>query len=546
MVWSLLPLITIVGFALGLMDLMFAVSRPLVHLITVAKWFIHTIFGARTNVTGDEAGNEPVETERQDEKQHTHHSFRSIRKRVLPPCGKVHPMARPRLFEAGWGSVDYSLGYVDAFHEYFATEGDNENNSFFAPTSLPSPVTSPTPSLNTSDIDANSGNEGEDDRAAVDDVYLEKGRELVASTIAQVYQYEDPTVRRFRLRSVRIDGPHRVYLCQFLSPSADLICPLDDPDFFNRRNVRQAEFHLLLPRGAALPACFAPDHDEDSVTADAGKGKPLCSFAVLLPATGEQWTAERMEVARRLADKHGIGSIIVTSPWYGSRRPANQRMHFIRTVADLLNQGPAISWETTTIVNAVLVNTPAHVRICLAGFSFGGAASALTGWKLARVTRDKKSLRRVGVVPYVGGSTATAYCRKSLKADVDFTAVERDQHPPLRALQESSHGFRLSGRVLGKRDLRAVLARIDMHNTALIAPPSAQHTLGALHSFITTHDHFVPRDQSELLFKDTCRFVDAQKTRVTTLNGGHMAAFVCKTGMLSNAVSHMLTSTLVE
>jgi hypothetical protein len=48
-----------------------------------------------------------------------------------------------------------------------------------------------------------------------------------------------------------------------------------------------------------------------------------------MTGTGEQSYGPRLDLARILSQQHGCMCILPMAPFYGSRSPADQRMHYI-------------------------------------------------------------------------------------------------------------------------------------------------------------------------------------------------------------------------
>ena len=93
--------------------------------------------------------------------------------------------------------------------------------------------------------------------------------------------------------------------------------------------AQRCSFRFVTPREGA--AC-AWDAD----------GRAPAAVVILLPATGEQGSGMRLALAAALAEERGWSSIVVTAPFYGGRRPAGQRAHFVDTVERFLHQSLAI------------------------------------------------------------------------------------------------------------------------------------------------------------------------------------------------------------
>ena len=128
---------------------------------------------------------------------------------------------------------------------------------------------------------------------------------------------------------------------------------------------------------------------------------------VLLPGTGEHGYDRRASsIAFPLAVRAGISSVILESPFYGSRRPPNQPGSKLRTVSDLAVLGRTTIEETTSILR-YLSERRSLKNLAVAGVSMGGLHSAMTA-SLFQAP--------VGVVSWLGPPSAVPVFTEGLLA----------------------------------------------------------------------------------------------------------------------------------
>ncbi|NND84882.1 MAG: alpha/beta hydrolase family protein [Acidimicrobiia bacterium] len=93
---------------------------------------------------------------------------------------------------------------------------------------------------------------------------------------------------------------------------------------------------------------------------------------VLLSAWGEHTLVPRLRMAPKLAE-HGIATIVLENPLYGSRRPKPGQV--ITTVADFSVMGRAVIEEA----RALMAWVRPHGHVGVGGFSMGANTAALAG-----------------------------------------------------------------------------------------------------------------------------------------------------------------------
>jgi hypothetical protein len=151
-----------------------------------------------------------------------------------------------------------------------------------------------------------------------------------------------PELDEVRLSAPRREGRLLVQEGRFPSPAA--VGPLP-------ASCAEARFQLLLPR-------------------DAGPLPPVCLF---LAASGDHGFGVRRYLAGPLLSQ-GVGALLLENPYYGSRRPPEQRGEAVRTVADLLIMFRATAVEAVALLGWLLAR--GHPKVGISGYSMGGSMAA--------------------------------------------------------------------------------------------------------------------------------------------------------------------------
>lgn len=127
---------------------------------------------------------------------------------------------------------------------------------------------------------------------------------------------------------------------------------------------------------------------------------------ILLAGTGEHTFGRRASLAIPLAERAGISSIILESPYYGSRRPSQQPGAKLRTVSDLPTLGRCTIEETASLIRYFLTDNGYSTDMCTAGVSMGGLHAAMSASAIPTTS--------VGVVSWLGPPSAVAVFTEGL------------------------------------------------------------------------------------------------------------------------------------
>lgn len=166
------------------------------------------------------------------------------------------------------------------------------------------------------------------------------------------------------------------------------------------------------------------------------------SVCLLLAASNEEGYGRREVLARDLA-RHGIGTLILENPFYGTRR-VHQGTPPIRTVAELLTMGSAAMQEAA----GILLGFDDRYTLGVGGYSMGGNIAGLVA------ASYPEAITAVLMAP--SPSPASVFTEGLLSAVVDWEA--------------------LGGRTAAEPHLREVLDRASI----LSFPPPASPELAII------------------------------------------------------------------
>ena len=126
----------------------------------------------------------------------------------------------------------------------------------------------------------------------------------------------------------------------------------------------------------------------------------LRGLVLLTAATGEETYVGRERRFAKPLSKHGIGVLLLTVPFYGTRRPRGQVACYIRTVSEYMLQSLTTLLEGVSLLRwcrETFKSTP----LLVSGLSWGGGTSA----SIAIACRD---LERFACVPILGSTSPRA------------------------------------------------------------------------------------------------------------------------------------------
>jgi len=170
--------------------------------------------------------------------------------------------------------------------------------------------------------------------------------ELLAESLVKKALPPAPDVRPLK-------GPERSRILRFESPRADIL-PTES---------RECQALVTMPERWTLDT----------------------PVLIQLPATGDEGFLARQKYVSSTLAQVGIGTILVESPYYGSRRPRDQFGTYLNAVSDLWAMGLAIVAEVRALLE--WLREQGFSNLGVGGVSMGGALScqavALTPYPIA-------------------------------------------------------------------------------------------------------------------------------------------------------------------
>ncbi|MFT3913237.1 MAG: alpha/beta hydrolase family protein [Anaeromyxobacteraceae bacterium] len=155
------------------------------------------------------------------------------------------------------------------------------------------------------------------------------------------------------------------------------------------KGSRTARVRLLLPRGKVR------------------------GVALYLAASGDQGFAVRLPFAAPLLE-HGLGALVLENAFYGSRRPAAQHAHAVRSVRALGLMAAATLQEGRALLRW-LHEVRGVERVGVTGYSMGGQLAAMVG---------AATPFPVAIVPIAASFSPDSVLREGVLRDVpDWTAL---------------------------------------------------------------------------------------------------------------------------
>ena len=250
------------------------------------------------------------------------------------------------------------------------------------------------------------------------------------------------------------------------------------------------------------------------------------TYIIMLPATGEMDIRIRMIIARQLARTYGLCSVIVTAPYYGSRKPEDQSLFLINSVKDILLQSQAVIEEAVAICQYLrnvdrrsesLAPTP---KICFTGFSYGAAMAACASSFALKAGVDGNSL---SCAAYVGSSSPNVLADGILESGVQWDALRQDANE-------------------NQEDTRKRLFDLfDLTQLNTVKPPKIVAPLRAVKAYAMTNDLFIRPRYSQTLERQVQECLNPN-FKMQWLPGGHVSAALMRPLMHKKLIVDTITA----
>ncbi|XP_043917684.1 protein ABHD18 [Protopterus annectens] len=204
-------------------------------------------------------------------------------------------------------------------------------------------------------------------------------------------------------------------LCQHLVPK-------DYPVFIDKveeqTDCKILDGHFISPFHHYVPGILP----SESVTARfqfivpkewKSKYRPVC---IHLAGTGDHfYWRRRALMARPMIKEAGMASLLLENPYYGCRKPTDQRRSCLKNVSDLFVMGGALVLESATLLH--WLEREGFFPLGMTGISMGGhmASLAVTNWS-----------KPIPLIPCLSWSTASGvFTTGVLSRAVDWRELEK-------------------------------------------------------------------------------------------------------------------------
>eukprot|EP00050_Salpingoeca_kvevrii_P001679 m.176457 g.176457 ORF g.176457 m.176457 type:complete len:376 (+) comp10430_c0_seq5:2710-3837(+) len=199
-------------------------------------------------------------------------------------------------------------------------------------------------------------------------------------TIARAAQRAVPMLQFFRLGwgdPAQMESLRRVAAEQFKSHRAMSSIPQPEITLSKKRKGAVAtvyEGRFLSPLSLLYPSLMSPECAEaifELVVPN--KGADHC--CIHLAGTGDHFFWRRRQFLALPLASQGISSVILENPYYGPRRPPQQRRSRLLRVSDLMIMGASLAMEAEAIF--AWLTEQGYSRLGISGVSLGGHMASL-------------------------------------------------------------------------------------------------------------------------------------------------------------------------
>ena len=235
----------------------------------------------------------------------------------------------------------------------------------------------------------------------------------------------------------------------------------------------------------------------------------------MLAATGETGRKPRLRMAKSLAQRHGYTCVIMSTPYYGRRKPAHQYSFYLETVSDMWRQYGAVVQETAAMAEYFLRQ---HVpnddcRVCITGFSAGACLALCAAWTCVTGYRIADASNRVTVAAHATPASAAVFVSGSVRYLMDWQALRGDE--PQESLETTRKLLQQ------ELDLLSVRQAVALGGDSL---DSGNPRLGSIQCTVFKHDCVSPPGEAQVL----AEILPAMTTNDAALDwlaGGHVMAY---------------------
>ena len=238
----------------------------------------------------------------------------------------------------------------------------------------------------------------------------------------------------------------------------------------------------------------------------------LRGIVIHTASTGDSTFKIRRQLLAEPLLQHGIGSLIKMIPFYGERRPQNQKWHFSLSVSDFLVGLGVTVLEVSKLISWVREMFP-NVIVGTTGVSLGGGTSsfgaAITGGDLA-------------MSPCLSGPSPSPLVSGALHKQIDWSKLELELGVKGREVKVELY------KIMEKYNVRSLVS----------AFPAEKVGRRSLVQINARDDYVVEKKSGEKLFKELSSTCLPGNSFLKEIGGGHLSSFV--------ASQHFFVPAIVE
>jgi hypothetical protein len=224
-------------------------------------------------------------------------------------------------------------------------------------------------------------------------------------------------------------------------------------------------------------------------------------------------------MARELAREHGYASIILTAPYYGYRKPADQTSFYFDTVSDLWKQFGGTLQEAAAL-GEYFLHTNERSVLCWTGFSAGGSLSICAAWACLEGCRLDGS--RLGVAAYCAPASASIYAVGAIQCLLDWNAMCAEASSAQGRDESLSTAKHHLFENLNQLSIAAMTGIYDKDRPTKKSPETR---LGVIRCICGIQDRFSPMEYAQVLEEQLPQLVyHAEQCAIEWHSCGHVYA----------------------
>lgn len=282
---------------------------------------------------------------------------------------------------------------------------------------------------------------------------------------------------------------------------------------------KKCHFHLVQPTARHQKSTNKQQQQQPMV------------YVIMLASTGEVGRKPRLSMARKLAMKHGYASVIVSTPYYGRRKPPGQHSFYLNTVSDMWKQYGGVIQESAALAEYFLSNNnkvDPPCKVCFTGFSAGACLSIAAAWTCMLGYRLDGS--RIGVAAHASPASAGVFASGCVQHLVDWTALKGEPFEDAETTR---------ARFYEELNLLSV-----QHAVALRDPTNNhRHLLRSIRCTCAVRDLISPRVYAQVLEQELAPLF--HDCLFQWLPGGHVHAYMIRPSF-QNHMIHEAVQPLLE